>query len=131
MSIDDFKLAYEIIDVIMQTHEWEKIRQNDVRVQTAKKQYEAALQKLDMPKAILDELNSAVLTLEEASADAAILYGIRLFLNWKKAVLTLQYWMVFGLLVWFVKCLIIRWFFRKCFLNGQSNAALKNGKMRC
>ena len=77
MSIDDFKLAYEIIDVIMQTHEWEKIRQNDVRVQTAKKQYEAALQKLDMPKAILDELNSAVLTLEESSADAAILYGIR------------------------------------------------------
>lgn len=77
MIIDDFKLAYEIIDVIMQTQEWDKICRNDVRIQTAKKQYEAALQKLDMPKAILDELNSAVLTLEEASADAATLYGIR------------------------------------------------------
>ncbi len=78
MSIDDFNLAYEIIDVIMQTQEWEKIRQNDLRIQTAKKQYEAALQKLDMPKDVFDELNSAVLILEEASADAATLYGVRI-----------------------------------------------------
>ncbi len=78
MRSDDFKLAYEIMDVLVQTEEWKKIRSNDVRIQTAKKQYEAALRKLDMPKAILDELDSAVLALEEASSDAATLYGIRI-----------------------------------------------------
>lgn len=78
MSIDDFKVAYELMEIIMQSEEWKKIRKNDVRIQTAKKQYEAALRKLDMPKAILDELDSAVLALEEASADAATLYGIRI-----------------------------------------------------
>ena len=36
------------------------------------------MRKLDMPKAILDELDSAVLALEEASSDAATLYGIRI-----------------------------------------------------
>ena len=77
MSIDDFKVAYELMEIIMQSEEWKKIRKNDVRIQTAKKQYEAALRKLDMPKAILDELDSAVLALEEASSDAATLYGIR------------------------------------------------------
>lgn len=78
MSIDDFKVAYELMEIIMQSEEWKKIRKNDVRIQTAKKQYEAALRKLDMPKAILDELDSAVLALEEASADAATLCGIRI-----------------------------------------------------
>lgn len=78
MRSDDFKLAYEIMDVLVQTEEWKKIRSNDVRIQTAKKQYEAALRKLDMPKAILDELDSAVLALGEASSDAATLYGIRI-----------------------------------------------------
>lgn len=78
MRSDDFKLAYEIMDVLVQTEEWKKIRSNDVRIQTAKKQYEAALRKLDMSKAILDELDSAVLALEEASSDAATLYGIRI-----------------------------------------------------
>ena len=78
MSIDDFKVAYELMEIIMQSEEWKKIRKNDVRIQTAKKQYEAALRKLDMPKAILDELDSAVLALEEASSDAATLYGIRI-----------------------------------------------------
>lgn len=78
MSSDDFKISYELFDVLVQTEEWKKIRRNDIRIQTAKKQYEAALRKLDMPKAILDELDSAVLALEEASADAATLYGIRI-----------------------------------------------------
>lgn len=78
MSTDDFKLAYELMEIIMQAEEWEKIRRNDVRIQTAKKQYEVALKKLDTPKAILDELDSAVLALEEAGADAATLYGVRI-----------------------------------------------------
>ena len=62
MSIDDFKVAYELMEIIMQSEEWKKIRKNDVRIQTAKKQYEAALRKLDMPKAISDQKKEDLLS---------------------------------------------------------------------
>ena len=122
MSIDDFKVAYELMEIIMQSEEWKKIRKNDVRIQTAKKQYEAALRKLDMPKAILDELDSAVLALEEASSDAATLYGIRIA-GIIQEVLDNQ--LVFSQMFLERSAKCGTWKQEKCVAVGSSNASTK------
>ena len=79
MKIEDFKLAYELIDVLMQTKDWENIRRNDPRIQAGKARLQAAIVGIsdEVADSLLDELKDAVMDLQEASSDAATLYGIR------------------------------------------------------
>lgn len=80
MKIEDFKLAYELIDVLMQTRNWETIRRNDPRIQAGKTRLKAAIAGISdkVDDNLLGELEAAVMDLQEASADAATLYGIRI-----------------------------------------------------
>lgn len=76
----EFELAHQLMDVIKQTDEWERIWMEYPGVVEAKAQLDAVMKRVSarIPSEMVDELFDAMGKLDWANECASVLYGIRL-----------------------------------------------------
>ncbi len=87
MSKNDFDLAYQLMEAIRQTDEWERIWMEYPDVVEAKAKLDAVMERVSarIPGELVDELWEAMGKLDWASECASVLFGARLACSVTKA----------------------------------------------
>ncbi len=82
-----FELAYQLMEAIRQTDEWEAIWQEYPGIAEAKAKLDAIMERVDaqIPTELVNELWEAMGAMDWANECASVLYGVRLVFSVTKA----------------------------------------------